>query len=73
MEDLQDQQDKDEKTSQNQRFKNAATVTAGPDGFAIQSADQQFKLRLVTLLQADNREFVSPTNNGGSPGDVALN
>jgi phosphate-selective porin OprO/OprP len=69
VEELQDQQDKDEKSTQTQRFKNAATVTAGPDGFAIQSADKQFKLRLGTLLQADDREFLSPGNNGGSPGD----
>ena len=67
--DLEEQQDKDEKNSQNQRFKNAAIVTAGGDGFSIQSPDQQFKLRLGTLLQADNREFLSPANNGGSPGD----
>jgi phosphate-selective porin OprO and OprP len=72
VDDLEGQQDKDEKEvkgSQNQRFQNAATVTAGPDGFSIQSADQQFKLRLGTLLQADDREFLTPTNNGGSPGD----
>jgi len=69
VDDLEDQQDKDEKSTQTQRFKNAATVTAGPDGFAIQSADQQFKLRLGTLLQADDREFLTPANNGGSPGD----
>jgi phosphate-selective porin OprO/OprP len=69
VDDLEDQQDKDEKSSQAQRFKNAATVTAGADGFSIQSADQQFKLRLGTLLQADDREFLTPANNGGSPGD----
>jgi phosphate-selective porin OprO/OprP len=72
VEDLQDQQGKDEKavqTSQAQRFKNAAIVTAGGDGFSIQSADKQFKLRLGTLLQADDREFLTPANNGGSPGD----
>ena len=67
--DLEKQQDKDEKTSQNQRFKNAAIVTASGDGFSIQSPDQQFKLRLGTLMQADDREFLSPANNGGSPGD----
>jgi phosphate-selective porin OprO/OprP len=44
-------------------------VKAGPDGFSIQSSDKQFKLRLGTLLQADDREFVTPSNNGGSPGD----
>jgi phosphate-selective porin OprO/OprP len=66
---LEDQQGKDEKITQTQKFKNAATVTAGGDGFSIQSADQQFKLRLGTLLQADDREFLSPSNNGGSPGD----
>ena len=66
---LEDQQDKDEKSSPTQRVKNAATVSAGADGFSIQSADQQFKLRLGTLLQADDREFLSPANNGGSPGD----
>ena len=69
VEELQDQQNTDEKSTQTQRFKNAATVTAGPDGFAIESADRQFKLRLGTLLQADDREFWSPVNNGGSPGD----
>jgi len=72
VDDLEGQEDKDEKdikSSQNQKFINAATVTAGPDGFAIQSADKQFKLRLGTLLQADDREFLTPTNNGGSPGD----
>jgi len=69
VDDLEDQQDKDEKSTQTQRFKNAATVSAGADGFSIQSADQQFKLRLGTLLQADDREFLSPANNGGSPGD----
>jgi phosphate-selective porin OprO/OprP len=69
VDDLEDQHDKDEQSSPNQRFKNAAEVTAGPDGFAIQSQDQQFKLRLGTLLQADDREFVTPANNGGSPGD----
>jgi phosphate-selective porin OprO/OprP len=67
--DLEDQQDKDEKTSQTKRFKDAAVVSAGPDGFSIQSPDQRFKLRLGTLLQADDREFVTPANNGGSPGD----
>ena len=69
VEELQDQQDKDEKVSQSQRFKNATTVTASGDGFSIQSADNRFKLRLGTLLQADDREFLSPSNNGGSPGD----
>jgi phosphate-selective porin OprO/OprP len=72
VDDLQQKQDKDEKvsaTSQAQQFKNAVKVTAGADGFAIQSADQQFKLRLGTLLQADDREFLTPANNGGSPGD----
>jgi phosphate-selective porin OprO/OprP len=69
---LEDQQDTDEKNAKvtpTQQLKNAATVTAGADGFSIQSADQQFKLRLGTLMQADNREFLSPANNGGSPGD----
>jgi len=69
VDEMEGQQDKDEKLSQNQQFKNAATVTAGSDGFSIQSADQQFKLRLGTLLQADDREFLTPANNGGSPGD----
>jgi phosphate-selective porin OprO/OprP len=69
LDDLENQEDKDEKSSQNQKFINTTTVTAGPDGFAIQSADQQFKLRLGTLLQADDREFLTPANNGGSPGD----
>jgi phosphate-selective porin OprO/OprP len=69
---LEDQQGTDEKNAKitpTQQFKNATTVTAGADGFSIQSADQQFKLRLGTLLQADNREFLSPANNGGAPGD----
>jgi methionine-rich copper-binding protein CopC len=57
------------KVSQTQRFKDSAVVKAGPDGFSIQSSDKQFKLRLGTLLQADDREFVTPSNNGGSPGD----
>ncbi len=72
VDDLEGQQNKDEKLSQAQRFKNAVngpTISAGPNGFSIQSADQQFKLRLGTLLQADDREFLSPANSGGSPGD----
>lgn len=69
VEQLEDQQDRDEESTQAQRLKDATTVTAGPNGFAIESADHQFKLRLGTLGQADNREFLSPNNNGGSPGD----
>jgi len=69
VEDLQDQQDKDEKGTQTQRFKNAATVTAGSNGFSIQSADHQFDLNLKGLLQADDREYLTPNNNGASPGD----
>jgi phosphate-selective porin OprO and OprP len=66
---LEDQQDRDEKSVPALNYKDAAKVTAGPDGFSIQSPDQRFKLRLGTLLQADDREFVTPANNGGSPGD----
>ena len=69
VDDLEDQQDKDEKSPPSKRLQDAAIVTAGPQGFAIQSPDQQFKLRLGTLLQADDREFLTPANNGGSPGD----
>lgn len=66
---LEDQQDKDEKESQTQRFNNAAKVTAGPNGFEIQSADKQFDLQLKGLLQVDDREFLTPAASGGSPGD----
>jgi phosphate-selective porin OprO/OprP len=66
---LEDQQDTDEKSTQTQRFKNATTVTASSKGFQIQSADHQFNLNLKGLLQADDREFLTPNNNGASPGD----
>ena len=66
---LEDQQDKDEKSTETQRFKNATTVTASSKGFEIQSDDHQFDLKLKGLLQADDREYLTPTNNGASPGD----
>jgi phosphate-selective porin OprO/OprP len=69
VDDLEDQQDKDEKSTHAQQFKNAATVTASSKGFQIQSADHQFDLNLKGLLQADDREYLTPNNNGASPGD----
>jgi phosphate-selective porin OprO/OprP len=66
---LEDQQDLDEKSTQTQRLKNATTVTAGSNGFEIQSADKQFDLQLKGLLQTDVREFLTPANNGAAPGD----
>lgn len=74
VDEMQDQQGKDEKASQAQQFQKATgvdttVVTAGGNGFSIESADHQFRLRLGTLLQADDREFWTPANNGGSPGD----
>ncbi|MCE0497317.1 MAG: hypothetical protein LV481_05145 [Methylacidiphilales bacterium] len=66
---LEDQQNQDEKSTQTQRLKNATTVTASSKGFEIQSADKQFDLKLKGLLQADDREYLTPANNGGSPGD----
>jgi phosphate-selective porin OprO/OprP len=66
---LENQQDKDEKVTQTQRLKDETTVTANSNGFEIQSADHQFDLHLKGLLQADDREFLTPANNGGSPGD----
>jgi phosphate-selective porin OprO/OprP len=44
-------------------------VTAGSNGFEIQSGDHQFDLHLKGLLQEDDREFLSPAGNGASPGD----
>ena len=66
---LEDQQDAVEKSVQTKPVKNAAIVTAGSDGFQIQSADHQFALRLKGLLQTDDREFITPAANGGAPGD----
>lgn len=40
-----------------ERAKSAPTVTAGADGFAIQSADGAFQLRLRALVQEDGRFF----------------
>ena len=48
---------------------NATKVTAGANGFEIQSANQQFDLQVKGLLQMDDREYLTPANNGGSPGD----
>jgi phosphate-selective porin OprO/OprP len=52
-----------------QRMQNATTVRASANGFDIQSADRQFDLQLKGLLQTDDREFLTPANNGAAPGD----
>jgi phosphate-selective porin OprO/OprP len=65
----QDQQEKEETVSRAQQFKNAVVVKAGADGFSIQSGDKQFVLDLKGLLQLQDREFLTPTNKGGTPGD----
>jgi phosphate-selective porin OprO/OprP len=52
-----------------QRMENATTVRASSKGFEIQSADRQFDLQLKGLLQTDDREFLTPVNNGAAPGD----
>jgi phosphate-selective porin OprO/OprP len=66
---MEDERDQESAVPQNERVKNAATVSAGPNGFEIQSADKQFDLQLKGLLQVQDREFLTPSNNGSAPGD----
>lgn len=46
-----------EKTAPDKAPQAAATVTAGQDGFSLQSADRAFQLRIKGYLQADGRFF----------------
>ena len=66
---MEEQRDQESEVPQNQRLKDAAVVKAGPAGFEIQSADHQFDLQLKGLLQVQDREFLTPSTNGGAPGD----
>ncbi|QQR80056.1 MAG: porin [Deltaproteobacteria bacterium] len=48
-----------------ERLKDSAIAVAGKDGFAIQSGDKSFQLKLKGLLHADGRFFVKvPESNG---------
>lgn len=42
------------------------SVSAGPEGFVLSTADKQFQLKLDGHLQADGRLFTSPTDKPGS-------
>ena len=49
-----------------QQAKKTAIVTAGPDGFAIKSADNNFVLRLRGYAQADGRFYLDDKARNGS-------
>ncbi|MDE1171211.1 MAG: porin [Verrucomicrobium sp.] len=67
--DLQSRQEVQQEQLHNAGLTNLPTVRVSSQGFELQSADKQFDLRLRGLMQVDAREFLSPGNSGGAPGD----
>jgi len=48
-----------------QKAKDTPIVTAGPDGFALKSADGNFVLRLRGYAQADGRFYLADQSHNG--------